>query len=69
MSFYQNYKFQKQNDHNEQRGFTKIINFITPGSRVLVQGHGHILVNHIAKIFIKHLMFYYAKNKACKLCM
>ena len=41
-----------------KEGFTKIINFMTPGAGVLVQGRGHI--SYIMKMhyFFKNLLVY-----------
>ena len=41
-----------------KEGFTKIVNFMTPGAGVLVLGHG--LISHIVKMhyFFKNLLLY-----------
>ena len=43
---------------DDQDGSTKIVNFMTPGAGVLVQGRGHI--SHIVKMyyFFKNLLLY-----------
>ena len=40
-----------------KEGSTKIVNFMTPGAGVLVQGHGHI--SHVVKMhyFFKNLLY------------
>ena len=43
-----------------KEGSTKTVNFMTPGSRVLVLGRGHICISHIVKMcyVFKNLLLY-----------
>ena len=42
-----------------KEGSNKIVNFMTPGTEVVLLGRGHI--NHIVKkhVFFKNLLFYF----------
>ena len=49
-----------------KEGSTQIVNFLTPGARVLVLGHGHIVkMNYFVKIFFSTLQCIDQTNQVC----